>query len=402
MKILIRKNILYGGAELLIERLAKAYVSEGEKTLVVCHTLSETMRTRFSNNNIKVLEFKEWYDILSWKDFWSQHVKDSVLTFWIHDFIFIDMMRSLLNSEFYLIHYVITSDDLIVGKSIKNPILKKLFHSYYMKFTKKLHYSGACVYMDEESVELPENYYDIKLVNPLILRLPYICHECIIHNQEKFIDGKFTILTICRADLYMKGYLIGLIEGFGEYLKQHDNAYLEIVTFGEDIDKIRNKIKLVDKNCQSHIFLHGKMEYEQLNEVWNKASVYVGMGTTILDAADKGVIPIPVMAYTERFYSQGLFAEAPEKITAFYQTKQSGYDVIERVYNMDTKTYNHNRLLSNQALKNNYDVYTTIHKIDSLPVLSKPIKKWTWTELLIEKVFLLKDDKKNLIKLKNI
>ena len=69
---------------------------------------------------------------------------------------------------------------------------------------------------------------------------------------------------------------------------------------------------------------------------------------------------------------------------------------------MDTKTYNHNRLLSNQALKNNYDVYTTIHKIDSLPVLSKPIKKWTWIELLIEKVFLLKDDKKNLIKLKNI
>lgn len=37
----------------------------------------------------------------------------------------------------------------------------------------------------------------------------------------------------------------------------------------------------------------------------------------------------------------------------------------------------------------------TIHKIDSLSVTSKPIKRWYRAELFVEKNFLNKDDKRN-------
>ena len=55
MIVIVRKNIRYGGAELLIERIAKALGIKGKECIILCNSLSDIMEDRFKKNNIKFL-----------------------------------------------------------------------------------------------------------------------------------------------------------------------------------------------------------------------------------------------------------------------------------------------------------------------------------------------------------
>ncbi len=395
MICIIRKNIMYGGAELLIERLAQTIASEGGKVVVVCDKLSATMKSRFIKGNICYVQIGNWYDSSSWRKMFEAMKIGRIITTWIHDYLYVDMVKYQLKINVPTIHYIITSNDLIVGKSISNQILHKLFYEYYRKIIMNMHSSGINIYMDEESVELPEKYYRIKLKKPIIQRLPYNCHKIDTSNVDDNRIPNFTILSIFRADLYIKGYVIGLLGGFPEFLKSHPNAYLELVTFGEDITKIEKIISQFNDRTKEHITLHGKMDYEDLDEVWKKASVYVGMGTTILDAADKGIIALPVAPYTELFCCEGLFSDNPMKITSAKEPYISGYSIIKKIYEMDKVHYLEGRVSSNKALMDYYDISETIDTIRQAHVSKTCIKRWTKVEMEIEKGFLKKDDSRN-------
>lgn len=79
------------------------------------------------------------------------------------------------------------------------------------------------------------------------------------------------------------------------------------------------------------------MDYDKIHEYFEKTSVYVGQGTTVLDAGKQGVLAVPVAFYTEecRSYSylyQYVEIYAPE---AKYDTSR----LIEEVINMSKEEY---------------------------------------------------------------
>lgn len=392
MVIIVRKNIRYGGAELLIERMANSLLNIGKECKILCNNISEIMAERCRSSNIEVIISQKW---ISKKTINNLLENNDVMfiTTWAHDFILMDMFRYIWGNRFTLIHYVIAADDLCLGKSI--PFCRKQFKEYYKIIIEKFHRNDCIVYMDYESIYKSENYYGLKLNNCFIVRLPYIVHKINLDKIKKRNDErkkKFTILSISRAEFPMKGYLLELISEFGQFYNRYPNSYLEIVTFGDGEKQLYELYNKYGSDVKNHITIHGKLKYEELENIWNNASLYVGLGTSILDASDRGLCAIPVLQYSLEFKANKMFYEIPEQISADLNIEDNGYEIIDKVYNMTSDEYISSAIMCYEALKKYYDVDKAMDLLISKATRNNYVIKWSIFDYIIEKIFLKYDD----------
>lgn len=109
---------------------------------------------------------------------------------------------------------------------------------------------------------------------------------------------------------------------------------MDIVSYGSDIDILKRKIDSLSEKSKEIISLHGKTDFEELDEYFNKAKLYIGMGTTILDASQRGIISIPVVSYTEELIADKFFHENDETLTLEASDSNNIlklYDAIKRL-----------------------------------------------------------------------
>lgn len=392
MIVIVRKNIRYGGAELLIERIAKALGIKGKECIILCNSLSDIMEDRLKKNNIKFLIEKKWIGSDATKKLMNNS-NNMFITTWSHDLLLFDMYRSLFGYRFKLKHYMITADDLCLGKSV--PIFKNFFKKYYRNIIQKLHKDGCITYMDTECIKKTEEFYNIKLHDYNIVRLPYNVEKLDlteIENRDQLRKERFTILSISRAEFPMKGYLVQLLQKFGDFYKEHKNSYLCLVTFGDGEKELKKILDDYNDEIKEHIIMYEKMKYEDLEKVWRNASVYVGLGTSILDASNKGICSIPVLQYSMQFKAKEIFYEIPEQISANLNVDQEGYEAIKKVYDMDSEKYKNVSILCHNALSDYYDVNKAVEALSIEHNKINNIIKWNIIDYFLEKMFLKYDD----------
>lgn len=398
MIIIARKNIRYGGAELLIERISLGINQAGnQKSLILCNKLSTTMEERFRNAKVDVCILDNW---LNYKEL-NKVVNDEdvIITTWIHDLLLLDMIRSRNKMNFKMIHYVITADDLCLGKSIPTSLGKIIFRSYYKRIIKRFHKDERIIYMDEESIYKPEKYYSIKLPGWQIVRLPYVVHDLpdsVIQNRANDKNSSFNILSVSRAEFPMKGYLLDLVSGFGCFYKEHPDSELYIITFGEGVAEINERQQQLPVELRQHVHIFGQMSYEELEKYWRLATVYVGLGTSVLDAADRGICSVAALQYSMHFKAKNLFCERPEQISCDVDVEVDGYEVIKRIYDMNSNEYSECCMLCHEKLKEFYELNVALETIIGYSRNARYTRKWLILEVLIEKFFLWFDDHRNI------
>ena len=157
-----------------------------------------------------------------------------------------------------------------------------------------------------------------------------------------------------------KGYLIGLIEWFAESMK---NIYLTIISYGPDEELLSQKIASLPPSVRNRIEWYGKTDYNHLEDYYKKASIYVGMGTTVLDASLRGVVSIPVQAYTYQLVAEDFLFNDYSKVAIDEGNLSRFDDLIAQYESMDK---DERKAVSDRSRHIVMENYNTISIVDEL------------------------------------
>jgi hypothetical protein len=204
-----------------------------------------------------------------------------------------------------------------------------------------------------EFYKLSKNKY-----NFTIHRLP-IFIDSNISNLNLVKNNIFNILTITRFEFPFKGYVLGLIDTFVELFKNDKKISLTIIGYGANKEEVDLKLKQIPANIKERISVLDQVAYSAIGDYINKCDLYVGMGTTILDAANKNKIVITAAAYQNYSNSTGFFHNNYKTVAEIFKSSKKYdqfYDLILEVFNTEETQFLELSKKSKNVLQSNYNI----------------------------------------------
>jgi len=336
--VIFRSGISGGTATLSI-RIGEWLVNNGYEVLYICQNYNDMNNVKtMKEKGIQVYKWglKEIVNNLSKK---YNSCKFNVLTYSLNEFLFVETLKERLHIIKSTL-YVVSNKGLIKGSKLRS-IFRGITLIFYAKIIKELVTNESALFASKVSLDLTEEYFGLTIKNKkdIIYYLPMEIHPYDKNTVSRKAELEtFNILTIARADFPFKGYIIGLIDDFKKLCDIHDNMTLTIITFGKDEDKIAEKIKKLPSEVQSKINLIGRTPYEKLREYFVQSHLFLGMGTTVLDAVNHSVPAIVVQPYTYDNRASGFFHIQPVSL-AYEENLVTAAKFIESVIQMNKYEY---------------------------------------------------------------
>lgn len=342
--VIVYRDVIVGGCELLIEKLTKQFVLRGNEVFILYQNCEKEMKTRYINAGAKTLQLDRW-DVNAITQF-DTGDELSVLTFLISDYLKFYYITRKTKAVVYAVHFK--------GLAYKNPLKIKLAGP----IIKEMQNNNNIICMDKMTNEYTISCYkDVKLSNNLIVPIPI---EIVDVNDETFKNrssiDKFNILSIARAEFPFKGYLIGLVDKYKDWYLDNNNVSLTIISYGKDIEKLKSAIDGLPSDIKSSITLVGKTNYEYLDKYFSDAKLYVGMGTTLLDASQRGIPSIVVVPYTQDLIASSFFYDDNTKLAQEDTTSNTIDTLITEAMNWTQDEYIEKEKLSRNAVVKDYSV----------------------------------------------
>jgi|GEM_PF-3536934 len=386
MKIIfIINDFLMGGVETYLLRIFKwCYSKQIESVLVVdtvCNFDCQTKET-INKYQVKVIELNfikpKSEDLLEVNKEIASSKNTILLSFKIKAFFLGDLIirknKNIenLNHYYYVLHPSITSVS-------PNPVIDGIYKIIFKNIVKSMIANRNVFFMDEQTRNYCMNRFNLDSndagVNEVkIIRLGMeINNKVDIKNlEERAVAENPNILTMLRFDFPFKGYVIGLIHSFVKLKEKYPKIKLTIVGFGKSYSRVVEEISKISEEYRKDIVLLDKIDYENLDSVFKTATVYVGMGTTVLDATSRGVISIVASAFQYEDFSTGFFYEDFRVVGKILgeagSDKFKFHDLMEEVLEMDKAIYMENTLKSYQLYVENYNIDVVMEEIISMPL----------------------------------
>ena len=242
-----------------------------------------------------------------------------------------------------------------------------IYNKLFSNLLKKMIDSNLLFFMDDMCVTAFNKLYNIEIdLESQIIFLPYQINKFPLENEDYTKKEKFRILTISRADFPFKGYIFGLIEQFTELKKMYPYLYLSIIAFGAEVHKIIDTIQWLDEEIKKSIEFIGRVPYDSLSNYIKETDLYVGMGTTVLDAANYFIPALVVKSYTYDCLTSGYFSENPLRVGAIGENLLSAKVYIESFLKKSENEILELRKNSFLALSDNYDIDMFAYKFFKL------------------------------------
>ena len=346
----VYEHIVTGGIETLILRIGKAVLKQGGSITVVASRISNEMHTQLESANFKIIIIEKWRS----KDIGGKLEAEKAFFFSPMDFFrvssWLAKARFRNNCYLYIVHpYALK----FVMQSKKLPILNAYLKKATINVLSELIRTGHIYFMDSMCLEECKRFcgFEFKCNSGRILHLPLDKDSPdetynVVTNKEYF-----QILTISRAEYPFKGYVKGLME---ELSKLHRKIFLQIISYGDGANDLKNWVERYRTDFLS-IDLKGETSYEELGYYYKKCDLYVGMGTTVLEAASRYKVCIPVKPYTYELKARHYFHENPE-VCAELAEESDGIDLICKFYDLDVKTRTEYQLSSYAAYERLYSM----------------------------------------------
>lgn len=314
-------NIVIGGIQTLLIRISRALIKKGYHVYIYYNSIYPNGELEYKRLGAKVFKYQGDYP----KNLKLNKNNIAVITFEVG--VYIDLVRDnhknnkdKNNIFLYSVHPYTFE---YFYKGCKYGIFYKLFSKSFQKFVRESVLNGYVFFMDEQCLNSTSHeygiIYDDNSIDNHILRIIYPVDSCGTVNSRK--RDSFNILTVSRADFPFKGYIKGLIDCFCSMYHDY-NIRLTIVTSGQQRDLVYAWSKGI-----SNIEIVENVSYNELSKYYRNADIYVGMGTTILEAASEGIIAVPVSPYTYECRTNGLFTDNPNWVL----TEENEGESIERI-----------------------------------------------------------------------
>lgn len=287
-----------GGVQLLITKLANQAVEGKNKAYILCENISESIQKSLDENiEVIVLGAKWNSDRVTNRTIKTIEPECKILTFnWFDYRRIYCMFHSSRTVLLYFIHYLAISTTIQNRYKAVSFIRKRLNRSSVIKLAQ----IGCFICMDETTRQNAIKAFNYDFSQDIqVVRVPVDIKSkdfSLSASLNKFKQKERNMLAIARADFPFKGYILGLLDVFKTEPILNDWA-LTIVACGRDQEILKEKYNGLPKAIQNRITLIGETNYEDLIELFENTHLYVGMGTTLLDASKYGVISICVEPY---------------------------------------------------------------------------------------------------------
>ncbi len=175
-------------------------------------------------------------------------------------------------------------------------------HDYIEEMSRQ----GLFIAMNEECLASHRQKFGYELTNARVVPLPMID---VADPRTEGGEPRLRILTVARL-VPQKGYVEGLIRAVGSFVRQ-EGIDLELCIVGQGPRMTRLRWVAWRSGIAGRVRFVGPVAYADLPAYYRAADVYVGMGTTVLEAAVHGVPCLVAEAYTDELRSPGLFSGLP-------------------------------------------------------------------------------------------
>lgn len=310
----VYQNYITGGLETYVLRMCKYLNLKKNKVFIMCHTISNEMAVQYKEVGAEILIYDDWNRKKIAKELDSR--VDVYISFWLSDYYLLKKYSRHAISIMYCVH----PSHLTMDNRKKTPIeILKEIHFY--KIIKEGINDKTLIVMDQNVVDEVLKKYKLQIKDSEILLLPYDRPKF----QKNWKNQKYgyKILTICRADFPFKSYVLGLITSVIQLREKGINCTLTIVSYGKDINVVKNKI-----SNHEYITLLGETKYDDLKQLYLESDIYVGMGSTVVEAASYGIPTILANVNSPNFKSCGLFCDNPQSIGIMKNEGKQGYDLL--------------------------------------------------------------------------
>lgn len=339
-KIVIFRSGISGGTATLSIRIGNWLNKNGYDVIYICNKINDY--NNFKSMKEKGIEVFVWrQENISSK--LKKRYSDSkfiFLTYSLNEFIFIETLKK----DFHILKsllYVVSERGLVKG--YKNKLLfRKIAQLFYGDIIKQLIKDNNVIFVDDLTFQKTCQYYGInfKGISNIIFNLPIELREYDKNSiEEKIMSETFNILTISRAELPFKGYMLGLISDFSELCNSHNDITLTIITFGKDEHVIKEKIDSLPSRVKNKITLIGQTPYEELENYFKRSHLFLGMGTTVLDSVNHCVPVLVVQPNTDSNNTSGFFHEHSNRLVAKKEESIDAKLYIKKIINMSSIEY---------------------------------------------------------------
>lgn len=350
MYFFVYRNLHIGGVETLLMRECN-WFKKRDNVCIISQNVSGVMKTELVKHRIKLVQLEKWTASAIYETIMQISQKINFIKFYhFKDFLEFEMKYEKYNIRCF--YYCVHPANMFFFQAkpkLKN-ILGSIIADYIIKFVE----SKNIIFMDEDVIDSSLNYYNISYLkdNCTVVLLPFKIEK---HSFKKKSSKSFNILAVARADFPYKGYVLGLIDEFNNSIDLFQNAHLTIISTGDDVNELISKINSVSEKTKLCIEFINGINHEKLSSFYAQTDLYVGMGTTILEATSYGV-PSLVASYGTRLFSTvGFFYENPKIIGSKFSNMCSGLNRIIEAYNMPSESYEEIQNKSFNALKDYYD-----------------------------------------------
>lgn len=376
MKIIFYDTLLgFGGSHTLLYRMAKWLFLNGIKVEIISSgKIDLKSYDLFKDVNVIIHSVPD-YNLKELNKVLKDNLNDDpdlfIINFTIDKWLDIEVLKKKHHYNLSNIIYDIHPETFYKGVKIKNFYLKKIIKKIVKQLLIKIYANDSIISMDENNIDSVRKYLNFSKsdYNPIILRLPMFCDSS--KNCQKVIKDGYTsniVMTASRADFPYKGYIIGLIDDFCKLKETKLDLRLWIITEGPSENLIKDKIDNLPMKIKKDIKIYNWMKYSDLLSMMERCKLYIGMGTTVLDASLRYKPAIPTAFGTFQNMTCGLFSSNPTKIGVNLDDSKEAFTLIENILNQDFDSYKSLCISSYNAVKDNYDIEKIMRMLLSIKV----------------------------------
>lgn len=199
----------------------------------------------------------------------------------------------------------------------KNKIGRLIYRYLFSSVIARMNSNGLLLLMDNYCRQSYCELYRGKTIGTdNVLLLPYAISDATSIVFEKSDDTNIRLLTIARAEFPFKGYIFGLIKQIVILSTENPTIKLQIIASGEQERDLQAEIDKIPTDFRNCVEFVGRVPYEKLADYFKSTDLYIGMGTTVLDAANHGIPALVVNSYTYESETFGYFSDNPTELAA--------------------------------------------------------------------------------------
>ena len=355
--IIVREGIS-GGTASLSFRLLMALRDNGYNCMYFCRQINDENNYKlFKNNGIPV----ECIDDYSYKKHFDKRCDNSFIykfvTYSIDEYLIVERLKNKYSNIESCLYYVVHHFAFGSADSLWYNRLMSIVR--YRHVVRRIYSNRSILFMSDLCLKNARTVLSLKmpLAEKLVYYLPMRINDYSTNQIcEKKRHNPFVISTITRLEFPFKGYVIGLLDWFERNFLRY-NLELTIVGDGQGQGVFLERLSTMAEDCRKRIQYYPNIPYDQLSDIFSITDLYVGMGTTLLDAANNLTLAVPVNGYTMNLEVSGFFSENIKEVYAVGPLKPID-SLVHKLVEMSDEEYT-------KYINRQYDFFCKIYDINN-------------------------------------